>query len=92
MGMFNWVEVPKDTVCVGCSKPLTKGWQTKDGEEGITVPYFEVNNFYNSCPHCNHWNEWERQRTTSVLSFEYIKQNYREATDRWNRFAEVDAE
>jgi len=70
MGMFNWVKAP-NIKCPFCKKiiPSNSGWQSKDCEiENIceTVDFFTCFNFYTSCPHCEKWVEFKRERNHEI--------------------------
>lgn len=56
MGLFDYVnyEMP----CPKCGTEITE-FQTKDGDSYMkTVEYWQVGNFYGSCPKCEAWVEF----------------------------------
>jgi Zn finger protein HypA/HybF involved in hydrogenase expression len=57
MGMFDSVKYKAP--CWKCGFEMT-GWQSKSGDcalESLSVK--EVNNFYDICPKCHAWNEYD---------------------------------
>ena len=61
MGMFDYVKYEAD--CFLCGQPI-KEWQTKSAKDGEDLMrQLEVKdvaeNFYDICPHCGAWNEYD---------------------------------
>lgn len=67
--MFDWVLF--EVECPNC-KTKIDGFQSKDGGCGLyTLGFWEVNNFYSSCPSCRTWVEYTiKQRPNRRLRIE----------------------
>ena len=68
MGMHDDVKYGMD--CPKCGN-LVGGFQSKDGPCMMTeLDFWEVNNFYSSCPDCHTWIEFTRKqpRTPSPIN------------------------
>jgi hypothetical protein len=56
MGMFDFINV--EMSCPLCNRTL-KNFQSKDGDRYLdTISFKDVNNFYDTCDHCNIWIEF----------------------------------
>lgn len=56
MGMFDYVDVQLPCIC----GTILSGWQSKDaGCDLATISPADVRRFYDICPDCNMWNEWQ---------------------------------
>ena len=59
MGMFDYIKYEMD--CPKCGTRVD-GFQSKDGLcISYTLEYWEVDNFYASCPKCEAWIEFTRK-------------------------------
>lgn len=68
MGMFDHVDFEMD--CPKCGRKMNN-FQSKDGECYFNrVKITEVNNFYDSCKHCNAWVEFIRKKAKGLDDFE----------------------
>ena len=62
MGMFD--DINFETKCPNC-KTKVNGFQSKDGScLMITLEFWDVNNFYDSCPECSTWIEYTLKNKT----------------------------
>lgn len=69
MGMFDNIRF--ETECPNC-KGKVNGFQSKSGECGMyLLEFWEVNNFYSSCPQCSTWIDYTiKQRPNRRLTID----------------------
>jgi len=71
MGMFDYIKF--EIECPVC-KEKVKDFQSKYGPCILkTLEFWEVNNFYASCPKCNSWIEFNRIRPLPKAPIEDYK-------------------
>ena len=86
MGIFNYVDF--EMSCPKCGTKM-KNFQTKDGDLYMaTVPWWEVNNFYDSCGKCGAWVEFHRKIRELVRAdvdkyFDMVVETEQERKKRW---------
>ena len=62
--MFDYVNY--EAPCIECGELLTS-WQSKSGKCTMgTVEPWEVSSFYQNCPKCNRWNEYDVEAKVEV--------------------------
>lgn len=78
MGMYDQVRAPK-TKCPSCEKEIAASaiWQSKDDECILNVvPFWKVQRFYTSCPHCEKWVEFNRKMLDPQFEEDVLKKYY----------------
>ena len=69
MGMFD--DIKLEIKCPKCGA-IVKGFQSKDGPCYLSqLDYWEVDNFYSSCPKCDVWIEFVRKSKPKVPLSDY---------------------
>jgi len=75
MGMFDYIKF--EMACPKCGAKVS-GFQSKDGPCClIELEYWEVDNFYSSCPQCQTWIEYNRKGARQEVPISDYEQEVR---------------